>query len=460
MGAIIMSSLVELLEQSGRIIRGHPNEGFIIEPVTLDHAITTDIDANAISDGWKRTAARYWYHPLHRLSPYIGRFPPALAHYFITKFSVSGDTVFDPFAGSGTVPLEANLLRRQSIGYDIFTYAYVLSHAKARPVEYEAFLTFLARLERECSSRELAYAAWTDFEREPLYEDLRVYFHEETLRSLVSLRAHLLQMNCDGRLNTEEYDLVIFTLAMLCGVLHGPSSMYLSVQTKDTWASSVRYVKNYLELHNIRAAIRNPYDSLRTKAKLVFREGPALMRGVVCQQDSMEPYHLPDESIDLVVTSPPYLAVRDYTNDNWLRVWLLGQSPQQERRQMLITRIIAAYEEKMRQALRHIWRVLREDAVCILVAGDVVRPTKAQEVYCTAHRLAAIGEEIGFRTIACISDENTNINRRTSQLYNTRRYVGMTDGCPRERIIILAKGNCVLHCDQSIAYPLRVEQLS
>ena len=127
---------------------------------------------------------------------------------------------------------------------------------------------------------------------------------------------------------------------------------------------------------------------------------------------------------------------------------------------MLITRIIAVYEEKMRQALRHIWRVLREDTVCILVAGDVVRSTKAQEVYCTAHRLAVIAEEIGFRTIACIRDEDMNINRRTSQLYNTRRYEGMTDGCSHERIIILAKGRCILHCDQPIAYPLRVEQLS
>src|SRR5437763_6242052 len=88
-----------------------------------------------IIDGWKHVHRRFWYHPMHQLSPYLGRFPPAICRYFICKFSRAGEVVYDPFCGSGTVPLEACLLDREAVGNDVFIYAYILSHAKVNPLE-------------------------------------------------------------------------------------------------------------------------------------------------------------------------------------------------------------------------------------------------------------------------------------------------------------------------------------
>ncbi len=449
-----MRSLIEILEEAGRTTHPGPDGSFIVEPVSLEEAQATAFPAASISDGWKYVANLFWYHHLHHISTYLGRFPPALAHYFITKFSRPGDTVFDPFVGSGTVSLEANLLQRSSLGFDTFTYAYILSHAKSRPIDQQTFLKYVDELERRARDAMPDDCAWANFETDPLCSDLSVYFHENTLKSLVWLRAALLDQLHNRRIAREKYDKVVFTLAMLCGVLHGPSEMFLSVRTKDTWSGSVEYVKRFLEKHQMSATERNPYESLRMKASRIFRQPLPEMKGVVRQQDSTANYDMADESVNLVVTSPPYLSVRRYAKDNWLRVWLLGSNQQQERSLMLATESVLLYEEKMRQALKQVWRVLRENGTCVLVAGDVTRGTRAKDIYLTGYRLAAIAEELGFGVVACITDEHAGMNRRTSQFYNSRNDEGRMDGGPCDRIVILSKGQCILRCNQPISYPL------
>ncbi|WP_216824784.1 DNA methyltransferase [Salinigranum rubrum] len=56
------------------------------------------IDTESLPGTW-REAPRTWGNPLHKLAPYVGGFPPALAHYFIDRYSEPGDTVLDPFCG-------------------------------------------------------------------------------------------------------------------------------------------------------------------------------------------------------------------------------------------------------------------------------------------------------------------------------------------------------------------------
>lgn len=68
---------------------------------TVDIPVTT---SSNLPFTWK-IAGRGWGHPLHKLSQYIGAFPPSLAHYFIQQLSDEGQTVLDPFSGGGTTIL-------------------------------------------------------------------------------------------------------------------------------------------------------------------------------------------------------------------------------------------------------------------------------------------------------------------------------------------------------------------
>ena len=62
-------------------------------------------------------------------------FPEGLPEWFIRLFTQVGDTVLDPFMGSGTTNIVANQMRRNSIGIETVTEYYELVKSKISPVE-------------------------------------------------------------------------------------------------------------------------------------------------------------------------------------------------------------------------------------------------------------------------------------------------------------------------------------
>ncbi len=67
---------------------------------------------------------------VHRLHPYLGKFIPQLVEIFLRMYFKPGDTVYDPFCGSGTTLVEANALNINSIGCDISVFNCLLSRVK------------------------------------------------------------------------------------------------------------------------------------------------------------------------------------------------------------------------------------------------------------------------------------------------------------------------------------------
>jgi len=67
---------------------------------------------------------------VHRLHPYLGKFIPQLVEVFLRMYFHPGDTVYDPFCGSGTTLVEANALGINSIGCDISSFNCLLSRVK------------------------------------------------------------------------------------------------------------------------------------------------------------------------------------------------------------------------------------------------------------------------------------------------------------------------------------------
>ena len=96
----------------------------------LQAALSADLDFRGMDGG-------YGSHAWH---PFPAKFPPQLPEFLIEELSVPGDVVFDPMLGSGTTLVEAVRLGRRAVGCDIDPLARMIAAAKLSHIEPMAAL--------------------------------------------------------------------------------------------------------------------------------------------------------------------------------------------------------------------------------------------------------------------------------------------------------------------------------
>ncbi len=69
---------------------------------------------------------------VHALHPYLGKFIPQLVEVFLRRYFQRGETIFDPFVGSGTTLVEANAFGANAVGTDISAFNCLLARVKTR----------------------------------------------------------------------------------------------------------------------------------------------------------------------------------------------------------------------------------------------------------------------------------------------------------------------------------------
>ena len=133
MGAIIWQKVTTCNTTGGATIMGsfpYPRNGIlkldyefilIFKKLGEPPKVNRDIKEKSrlTTEEWNEYFSGHWYFPGERQDKHLAMFPEELPKRLIRMFSFVGDTVLDPFLGSGTTCLAARNLTRNSIGYEI-----------------------------------------------------------------------------------------------------------------------------------------------------------------------------------------------------------------------------------------------------------------------------------------------------------------------------------------------------
>lgn len=354
-------------------------------------------------------------NPLHSICSYMAMFPPNMPNYFINRYSSPGDKVLDPFSGRGTTPLEACLEGRIGIGNDLNPLAYVLTKAKIN-VPYERAISF------RIDELESLYRDWENLDNE-IPQEINMIFNESTLYQLLFLRENL---------NWKKRNVDCFIIAMLLGIVHGNSPGYLSLRMPNTFSMSPNYVKNYIQKNGLMKPKRDAFELLRKKLERCYQRPE--VRGKVYKCDARNLHYIKDNEIDLILTSPPYINVIRYGAFNWIRLWILNESPKDVDKKLLTTGSPTKYKDFMLEALYEFNRVTREGGRIVLILGDV-RDRSNGKNYNLAELIAVeCASKIGLFVEGVIVD-NFNEDSKVSRIWGSKK----GKATKTERALILRK---------------------
>jgi site-specific DNA-methyltransferase (cytosine-N4-specific) len=295
---------------------------------------------------------------LHALHPYPARFIPQIPRRAIQELTYPGDYVLDPFCGGGTALLESILMGRPAIGVDNNAVAALVSRAKT------AIYTKKDVKELENFLLQLSTGTLITDAVEPLIPDYKnrdYWFDRAAIEDLGRLRRVIAQLSEP----LQSFALAVFS-AIIVRVSHQDSdTRYARIEREYKPGSAINFFQQRLS-----AAIRD--------LKEIYKMPKASAE--VYQADSRNLTFLSDNSVDLVVTSPPYLNAYDYHKYHRHRLHWIGGDVSFARDKEIgkhdtFTRPKAdaqEYFDNMTDCFKEWYRVLKPEGLALMVIGDAI----------------------------------------------------------------------------------------
>jgi hypothetical protein len=289
---------------------------------------------------------------LNAVCPYFTMFPIEFPLRALAR--QANGLVVDPFCGRGTTNLAARLYGLSTIGVDSSPVAAAATQAKLprKKVTPEQIVALTTRL----ISNEIEPTI-------PKGEFWSLAYDQRVLRDLSRLREALIS-DCGS-------DAAKALRGILLGALHGPKlinggSSYLSNQAPRTYAPKPRYAIKFWKRNRMRPPDVNVLSIIRKRAERAYNADFSSVRATVRQGDSrvISWRDLTQRfgKIDWVITSPPYYGLKTYRQDQWLREWFLGGSPDVQYDSCTTAQVRHSGPEEFVEDLRTVWRALSQHA--------------------------------------------------------------------------------------------------
>lgn len=299
----------------------------------------------------------------HGIHPYPAKFIPELPREIIAECTKERNVVLDPFCGSGTTLLEACIAGRKSIGIDSNPVATLISRAKTTALTEEELLaieTIISRLEeQDCASMQ---GGWI-----PSTPNLNHWFQPSVITELSWLRQFILEHSVG---NLQVFLLCVFS-SIIVNVSNQESNTRYAAIDKNLNAGAV--------LNSFLRKLKQEYKRISqiSGMRTVIKNTPTIIHG---STDCITASLVPDNSVDIVITSPPYANSYDYyLYHKWRMAWL-GYDIKKVQNDEIGSRHehsskkapISVFEDKMIPVMQNISRMLKPNKLAYFFVGDSI----------------------------------------------------------------------------------------
>ncbi len=337
---------------------------------------------------------------LHEIA-YRACFKSELPRFFIELLSNEEDTIYDPFLGRGTTVVEAGLLARNAVGNDINPLSKILSRPRL-------FIPSQKEVVERLKVIPINYNIKPDI-------DLSMFYHPKTEKEIYSLREYLLNKKLD---NVDEWIRMIAT-----NRLTGHSKGFFSVYTLPP--NQAVSIKRQIIINKK----RNQTPEYRDIKKLILKKTHGLLRNVTeaqrnnlekininsvfLNEDARKTKKIKNASVQLTVTSPPFLDTVQYSQDNWLRCWFNDIDSEKVSKKITMSRNLNDWVAIMKDVFKELFRITKKNGWVAFEVGEI----RGGEIKLDEHILP-VGLEAGFNCLGVLI--NSQNFTKTSNIWGVK----------------------------------------
>lgn len=344
----------------------------------------------------------------HNFHPYPAKFIPQVPKTAIQQLTNEGDYVLDPFCGCGTTIVEARLANRHAIGVDLNPIASLITKVKSTPIQENEFneikylfKDILEDLDKYYNNKEtsMLYSL-------PTFHNRDHWFKENILHELAIIKAHI------SNTSISNYAIRNFLLCTFSSII-----VKVSNQESDT-----RYAAKDKPSERNTVYVNFLRKFKEMKKRMLSFSKESLQSNVQIQTANSENLNfLADNSIDLIVTSPPYANTYDYYLYHKFRMIWLGFDVKSVQNQEIGSRNkhssqkkeIEHFTNSLTLCIKEFKRVLKFNKYAVLVIGDSI-------IRGELHRADEFTEKIAIQCgLTLIKKTSSNLQKNT-RMFNPK----------------------------------------